>query len=142
MATQTQLEVILAGNRGNIRENVDPNSDEIIRAPPVEELKDTFLESLNQLNKSHTGGDNMRNASDHQRRVKTSGSEKKVNEDRYDLSSKKRVTKKFLEVSRCSRANQRQRNVQKKCVNWRAAGDKSPSRWGQLPEPEVGSEGF
>ena len=77
MATQMQLEVILAGNRGNIRENVDPNSDEIIRAPPVEELKDTVLESLNQLNKSHTGGDNMRNASDHQCRMKTSGSEKK-----------------------------------------------------------------
>ena len=29
---------------------------------------------------------------------------------------KKRVTKKFLEVSRCSRAKQRQRNVQKKCA--------------------------
>ena len=107
----------MAGNRGNIRENVDPNSDEIIRAPPVEELKDTVLESLNQLNKSHTGGDNMRNASDHQCRVKTSGSEKKENEDRYDLSSKKRVTKKFLEVSRCSRANQRQRNVQKSVLH-------------------------
>ena len=77
MATQMQLEVILARNRGNIWENVDPNSDEIIRAPPVEELKDTVLESLNQLNKSHTGGDNMRNASDHQCRMKTSGSEKK-----------------------------------------------------------------
>ena len=77
MATQMQLEVILAGNRGNIRENVDPNSDEIIRAPPVEELKDTVLESLNQLNKSHTGCDIMRNASDHQCRMKTSGSEKK-----------------------------------------------------------------
>ena len=77
MATQMQLEVILAGNRGNIRENVDPNSDEIIRAPPVEELKDTFLESLNQLDKSHTGGDNMRNASDHQCKVKMSGREKK-----------------------------------------------------------------
>ena len=32
----------------------------------------------------------------------------------YDISSIKRVTKKFLEVSRCSRAKQRQRNVQKK----------------------------
>ena len=31
----------------------------------------------------------------------------------YDISSLKRVTKKFLEVSRCSRAKQRQRNVQK-----------------------------
>ena len=67
MATQMQLGVILAGNRGNIRENVDPNSDEIIRARPVKELKDTTLESLNQLSKSRTGGDNMRNASGHQR---------------------------------------------------------------------------
>ena len=38
----------------------------------------------------------------------------KVNEDTYDISSIKRVTKKFLEVSRCSRAKQRQRNVQTK----------------------------
>ena len=45
-----------------------------------------------------------------------SGSEKKVNENTYDISSIKRVTKKFLEVSRCSRAKQRQRNVQKKCA--------------------------
>ena len=46
----------------------------------------------------------MRNASGHQCKVKMSGSEKK------------RVTMKFLEVSRCSRAKQRQRNVQKKCA--------------------------
>ena len=58
----------------------------------------------------------MRNASGHQCKVKMSGSEKKVNENTYDISSKKRVTKKFLEVSRCSRAKQRQRNVQKKCA--------------------------
>ena len=45
-----------------------------------------------------------------------SGSEKKVNENTFDISSKKRVTKKFLEVSHCSRAKQRQRNVQKKCA--------------------------
>ena len=45
-----------------------------------------------------------------------SGSEKKVNENTYDISSIKSVTKKFLEVSRCSRAKQRQRNVQKKCA--------------------------
>ena len=37
------------------------------------------------------------------------------NENTY-ISSVKRVTKKFLEVSRCSRAKQRQRNVQKKCA--------------------------
>ena len=50
----------------------------------------------------------MRNAS-----VQMSGSAKKVNENTYNISSKKRVIKTFLEVSRCSRAKQRQRNVQK-----------------------------
>ena len=54
----------------------------------------------------------MGNASGHQCKVKMSGSEKKVNENTYDISSIKRVTKTFLEVSRCSRAKQRQRNVQ------------------------------
>ena len=57
----------------------------------------------------------MRNASGHQCKVKMSGSEKKVNEKTY-ISSIKRVTKKFLEVSRCSCAKQRQRNLQKKCA--------------------------
>ena len=56
----------------------------------------------------------MRNASGHQCKKKMSGSEKKVNENTYDISSIKRVTKKFLKVSRCSSAKQRQRNVQKK----------------------------
>ena len=36
---------------------------------------------------------------------------KKVNENTYDISSIKSVSKKFLEVSRCSRAKQRQLNV-------------------------------
>ena len=54
----------------------------------------------------------MRNASGHQCKEKMSGSEKKVNENAYDISS----IKKFLEVSRCSRAKQWQRNVQKKCA--------------------------
>ena len=59
----------------------------------------------------------MGNASGHQCKVKMSGSEKKVNETTYDISSKHRVTsKKFLEISRCSRAKQRQRNEQKKCA--------------------------
>ena len=58
----------------------------------------------------------MGNVSGHQCKVKMSGSEKKVNENSYDISSIKRVTKKFLEVSSCSRAKQRQRNVQKKCA--------------------------
>ena len=41
----------------------------------------------------------MRNASGHQYKVKMSGSEKKVNENTYDISAIKRVTKRFLEVS-------------------------------------------
>ena len=49
-------------------------------------------------------------------RVKMSDSEKEVNKNTYDISSQKLVTRTFLEVSRCSRANQRQRNVQKKCA--------------------------
>ena len=56
----------------------------------------------------------MGNASGHQCKVKISASEKKVNENTYDISAIKRVTKKFLEVSRCSRVKQRQRNVKKK----------------------------
>ena len=58
----------------------------------------------------------MRNASGHQCKVKMSGSEKKVNEKTYDISSIKRVNKKFQQVSRCSRAKQPQRNVHKNCV--------------------------
>ena len=58
----------------------------------------------------------MRNVSGHQCRVKMSRNEKKVNENTYDISCIKRVTKKFLEVSRCSRAKQRKRNVQEKCT--------------------------
>ena len=58
----------------------------------------------------------MRNASGHQCKVKMSGSEKKVNKKTCDISFIKRVVKKFLEVSHCNRAKQRQRNVQKKCA--------------------------
>ena len=61
----------------------------------------------------------MRNASGHQCKVKMSGSEKKVKKKTYDTSSIKRVTRKFLEVSRCSRAKQRQRNVQKSVLHAR-----------------------
>ena len=55
-----------------------------------------------------SGGDKMGNVSGHQCKVKMSGSEKKLNENSYDISSIKRVTKKFLEVPRCSRGKQRQ----------------------------------
>ena len=61
--------------------------------------------------------DKMRNASGHQCKVKICDSQKKVNENTYDISSIKRVAKKFLEVSRCSRAKQRQRNVQKSVLH-------------------------
>ena len=54
----------------------------------------------------------IRNANGHQCKVKLSGSET----DMYDFSSIKSVTKKFVEVSRCSRAKQRQKNVQKRCA--------------------------
>ena len=46
---------------------------------------------------------------------------KKSEQNKYDISSIKRVTRKFLEVSRCislpSRAKQRQRNVKKRVVH-------------------------
>ena len=41
----------------------------------------------------------MRNASGHQCKVKLSGSEKKVDENTYAISSIKHLAKKFLEVS-------------------------------------------
>ena len=49
-------------------------------------------------------------------RVKMSDSEKRVNKNTSDIPSIKRVTRKFLEVSRNSRAKQQQRNVQKNCA--------------------------
>ena len=64
-----------------------------------------------------SGGDKMRNASGHQCKVKMSGSKKKVNENTHEISYKKRVTKKCLEVLRCSSAKQRQRKVQKKLLH-------------------------
>ena len=42
---------------------------------------------------------------------------KKVNENTYDIFSIKRVTNKFLKVSRCSRAKRQQRNVQKSVLH-------------------------
>ena len=47
--------------------------------------------------------------------MKMSGSEKKGDENTHDIPYMKRVTGKFLEVSRCSGAK-RLRNVQKKCA--------------------------
>ena len=49
--------------------------------------------------------------------VKMSDSGKKVNKSTYDISFIKRVARKFLEVSRYSRAKQRQRNVQKSVLH-------------------------
>ena len=49
-----------------------------------------------------SSGDKIRNDSGHQCKVKMSASsEKKVNENAFDISSIKRVTKKFLEVQSC-----------------------------------------
>ena len=41
---------------------------------------------------------------------------KKVDNGRYDISYIKRLARKFMEVSRCGRAKQRQRDVQKECA--------------------------
>ena len=46
-------------------------------------------------------------------KVEMSGSEKQSEQDAYDISSIKHVTRKFREVSHSSRAKQRQRNVPK-----------------------------
>ena len=56
----------------------------------------------------------MRNASGHQCKEEMSGSEKKVNENTYDIFSS---IKEFLEVSRCGRAKQWQTNVQKSVLH-------------------------
>ena len=50
-----------------------------------------------------------------------SGSEKKVNNNMYDILSIKCVTKKFLEVSHCSHPKQQKRNVQKGCCMCKVA---------------------
>ena len=50
-------------------------------------------------------------------KVKKCGSEKKkMKKKTYDISSIKRVTRMFLEVSLCSRAKRLQRNEQNKCA--------------------------
>ena len=54
-------------------------------------------------------------------RVKMNDSEKRVNKNTSDIPPIKRVTRKCLEVSRNSRAKQRQRNVQKKCCTRKVA---------------------
>ena len=58
----------------------------------------------------------MRNAGGHQCKEKVSGSEKKSSRECVRHSS----IKKFLEVSSCIRAKQRQRNVQKNVLHARA----------------------
>ena len=45
-----------------------------------------------------------------------SNGEKKVNRNMYNISSIKRITRKFLKVSNCSCAKQLHRNVEKKCA--------------------------
>ena len=66
----------------------------------------------------------MGNASGHQCKVKISGSEKKVNENTYEISSIKLVTKKFLEVSRCSSAKKKKtakKSTKKVCCTCKVA---------------------
>ena len=64
-----------------------------------------------------SGGNKMKNASGHQSNARWKWTAvKKVNEKTCDISLIKSVTEKVLEVSRCSRAKQRQRNGRKKCA--------------------------
>ena len=72
-----------------------------------------MLEEQHEINYVAACSDKMRNASSsHQCKEKMRGSEKKVNENAYDISS----IKKFLEVLHCSHAKQQQRNMQNKCA--------------------------
>ena len=61
-----------------------------------------------------SSGEKMSDASGNQ--GEKNDSEKKKGKNTYDISSTNRVTGKFLEVSRCSRAKKRQRNEHKKCA--------------------------
>ena len=69
--------------------------------------------------------DKIRNGSGHQDGIKLTAAIKKknVNRNTFNISTThvKRLTMKFIEVSRCSRAKQRQGNVQKKKKKKRAA---------------------
>ena len=62
--------------------------------------------------------DKIRNGSGHQDGIKLTAAIKKknVNRNTFNISTThvKRLTMKFIEVSRCSRAKQRQGNVQKR----------------------------
>ena len=81
-----------------------------------EARRENGLQRSRARDRNWSGGEKIRKARSHLCKVKMSGGEKAVNENTYNICSIKRVTKKFLEVSRCSRAKQRQRNVQKKCA--------------------------
>ena len=59
-----------------------------------------------------SGGEKMRNTSGHQGENERQW-KKRVNKNTYHISSIKRLTRKFPEISRFSRAKQRQKNVQK-----------------------------
>ena len=81
----------------------------------LENLFDPLLVLLQQLLENFfSDGEKMRNASGLQ--GENEWQRKKVNRNTYNKSSVKCVTRTFLEVSRCSRAKQRQGNVQKKCA--------------------------
>ena len=161
MATQKQLDVILAGNRiatrvlwsrDNWRVNKDENGErKLCLSWSVSLLSKVYINchvhkfgiySKNKVGDRPTRLNEKKSDRELERKIriylleeqheiflgavrkweilaatKVKMSEwKKVNNNRYDISSIKRVTRKFLEVSRCGRAKKRQRNVQKKCA--------------------------
>ena len=113
MVLSTNLEY-RAGERQRKRE-IRLQATEAQREKRDKKTKETFFYWKKNM-KICSGSDKVRNARGHKCKVKMSGSEKIVNENAYDISFIKRLTKKFLEASRCSREKQRQRNVQKKCA--------------------------
>ena len=100
----------------NLEQEKDREKEKVVGRPAKlnEKYGDRDLER--EIKNEEDNFDKMRNASGHQCKVKMSGSEKKVKEKTYDIFSIKHVTKKFQQVSRCSRAKQLQRNVQKRCA--------------------------
>ena len=102
--------------RLNFNVYIDVDNREKARLRDKKQRRPSSLE-VRKLWNFYTGSEKMRNASGHRGENSHQRQWNKKREQehiRHLHCSIKRVTRKFLEVSRCSRAKQRQRNVQKK----------------------------
>ena len=131
MATQMQLEVILAWNRiatrvlwtvkkrkwaARQRSSRREKGRQRVRARDKKQRSHCLLEEQHE---HFVAAVKVRNACGHQGENEQQW--KKVNKNTYDSSFIKRVTRKFLEVLRCSLPKQRQRNVQKSVFKCKVA---------------------